>query len=117
MDYDYIVDASDLNKEIKFVTGSNSTLLSGELAALLTGRTVEFEIFPPKYYQRKLLVLLRMNIYQRKLLVLLRMNIYQYTRNCLLEFTRMREKSVIVISLKKNGCLMELLYCMEALQN
>ena len=44
MDYDYIVDASDLNKEIKFVTGSNSTLLSGELAALLTGRTVEFEI-------------------------------------------------------------------------
>ena len=48
MDYDYIVDASDLNKEIKFVTGSNSTLLSGELAALLTGRTVEFEIFPPK---------------------------------------------------------------------
>ena len=29
-----------------FVTGSNSTLLSGELATLLTGRTVEFEILP-----------------------------------------------------------------------
>ena len=104
MDYDYIVDASDLNKEIKFVTGSNSTLLSGELAALLTGRTVEFEIFPPKYYQRKLLVLLRMNI-------------FQYTRNCLLEFIRMRVKSVIIISLKKNGCLMERQYCTGAHRN
>lgn len=29
-----------------FVTGNNSTLLSGELATLLTGRTVEFEILP-----------------------------------------------------------------------
>lgn len=29
-----------------FVTGSNSKLLSGELASLLVGRTVEFEIFP-----------------------------------------------------------------------
>ena len=29
-----------------FVTGSNSRLLSGELATLLTGRTVEFEIQP-----------------------------------------------------------------------
>ena len=104
MDYDYIVDASDLNKEIKFVTGSNSTLLSGELAALLTGRTVEFEIFPPKYSQRKLLVLLRMNI-------------YQYTRNCLSVFIRMRVKSVIIISLKKNGCLMERQYCTGAHRN
>lgn len=34
-----------LNTSI-FVTGSNSTLLSGELATLLTGRTVEFEIMP-----------------------------------------------------------------------
>ncbi len=29
-----------------FVTGSNSKLLSGELSTLLTGRTVEFTIFP-----------------------------------------------------------------------
>ncbi len=29
-----------------FVTGSNSTLLSGELATLLAGRTIEFEILP-----------------------------------------------------------------------
>lgn len=29
-----------------FVTGSDSTMLSGDLATPLTGRTVEFEIFP-----------------------------------------------------------------------
>lgn len=36
-----------------FVTGSNSTLLSGELASLLTGRTVEFEILPFSFYEVK----------------------------------------------------------------
>lgn len=91
MDYDYIADASDLNKEIKsrihdadkyyifldeiqhienfekaiasfratlntsiFVTGSCSSLLSGELATLLTGRTVEFEILPFSFYEMKM---------------------------------------------------------------
>lgn len=34
-----------------FVTGSNSTLLSGELASLLTGRTVEFEILPFSFWE------------------------------------------------------------------
>ena len=91
MDYDFIQNASDLNREIKdrivdkqkyyllldeiqhvkdferalssfratmdvsiFVTGSNSTLLSGEMATLLTGRTVEFEILPFSFYEVQL---------------------------------------------------------------
>ena len=43
---------SSLNVSI-FVTGSNSTLLSGELATILTGRTVEFEILPFSFLEMK----------------------------------------------------------------
>jgi predicted AAA+ superfamily ATPase len=32
-----------------FISGSNSSLLSGELATLLTGRFVQFQIFPFSY--------------------------------------------------------------------
>lgn len=35
-----------LNPHEVFVTGSNASLLSGELASLLTGRYVQFEVFP-----------------------------------------------------------------------
>ena len=46
-----------LNMSI-FVTGSNSTLLSGELATLLTGRTVEFEVLPFTFWELKEYLLL-----------------------------------------------------------
>lgn len=88
LDFEFIVNASDLNKYVKgkiidndkyyifldeiqhvvdferalasfratlnvslFVTDSNSTLLSGELATLLTGRTIEIEVFPFSFYE------------------------------------------------------------------
>jgi hypothetical protein len=34
-----------------FITGSNSNLLSGELATMLSGRYVEFEIFPFSFFE------------------------------------------------------------------
>lgn len=36
-----------------FVTGSNSKLLSGELASLITGRTMQFEVLPFSYSEAK----------------------------------------------------------------
>ena len=47
-----------LNASI-FVTGSNSQLLSGELATLLTGRTVEFEILPFSFSEMESYYVLR----------------------------------------------------------
>ena len=35
-----------------FITGSNSYLLSGELVTKLTGRYLEFEMFPLSFYSR-----------------------------------------------------------------
>ncbi|MHA1107325.1 MAG: ATP-binding protein [Promethearchaeota archaeon] len=43
----YLRSQYDSEKKIKFIiTGSNSKLLSKELATLLTGRTLTFEVFP-----------------------------------------------------------------------
>jgi len=44
--------SQDFTREYElFLTGSNSRLLSGELATLLSGRYVEFEIFPFSYFE------------------------------------------------------------------
>ncbi len=45
--------SQDFTREYElFLTGSNSRLLSGELATLLSGRYVEFEIFPFSYFEK-----------------------------------------------------------------
>lgn len=36
-----------------FITGSNSRMLSGELATVLTGRTLQFEILPFSYSEAR----------------------------------------------------------------
>ena len=51
-----------------FVTGSNSHLLSGELATLLTGRTVEFEILPFSFSEMKDYLILNGQPYQDELI-------------------------------------------------
>jgi len=51
-----------------FVTGSDSTLLSGELATLLTGRTIEFEVLPFSYSEMKEYLLLNNRIYNDDLI-------------------------------------------------
>jgi len=44
--------SQDFTQEYEiFITGSNSSMLSGELATLLSGRYVEFEIFPFSYLE------------------------------------------------------------------
>lgn len=44
--------SQDFTREYEiFITGSNSKLLSGELATLLSGRYVEFEIFPFSFFE------------------------------------------------------------------
>jgi len=44
--YEVIVDAFRAEGHSIFITGSNSYLLSGELSTYLTGRYIEFDIFP-----------------------------------------------------------------------
>ena len=56
-----------LNASI-FVTGSNSQLLSGELATLLTGRTVEFEILPFSFSEMKEYLLLNQMNYSDEMI-------------------------------------------------
>ena len=51
-----------------FVTGSNSHLLSGELATLLTGRTVEFEILPFSYSEMHDYLILNGQMYRDELI-------------------------------------------------
>jgi len=44
--------SQDFTREIElFITGSNSNLLSGELATLLSGRYIEFEIHPFSFFE------------------------------------------------------------------
>ena len=56
-----------LNASI-FVTGSNSQLLSGEFATLLTGRTVEFEILPFSFSEMKDYLILNSHPFQEDLI-------------------------------------------------
>lgn len=50
--FEPVINAFREEKEFSiFITGSNSYLLSGELATKLTGRYIEFEIFPLTFYE------------------------------------------------------------------